>query len=129
MIILEGEKSILKIGLESRTQLPQGLMGLSRFTFEIRMVTGMKSSGFNIEDTHVTDLERVERIILLTMVAYVWCYKIGDFIDANIKPIRIQKNTVEAISVFKYGLDYLASVLITNRNKLNLCLLQFLSCT
>lgn len=89
----------------------------------------MKTSGFNIQGTHVTDLERLEKLILLTMIAFVWCYKTGDFIDTHIKPIKIKKHGRRAISVFKYGLDYLAGVLITKRNKLNLCLLQFLSCT
>ena len=53
---------------------------------------GLKSSGFNLEDTHVTHLERLEKLILLVMIAFVWCYKIGDFIDA----IKIKsKNTEE----------------------------------
>jgi hypothetical protein len=42
---------------------------------------GLKSSGFNIEDTHVTDLKRLEKLFSLTMIAFVWCYKIGDYLD------------------------------------------------
>ena len=41
---------------------------------------GLKLSGFNIEDTHVTALDRLEKLIILTMIAFVWCYKIGDYI-------------------------------------------------
>lgn len=40
---------------------------------------GFKSSGFNIEDTHVTDLKRLEKLFLLTMIAFVWCYKTVTF--------------------------------------------------
>src|SRR5690606_22641373 len=69
---------------------------------------GLKSSGFNLEDTHVTHLDRLEKLILLVMIAFVWCYKIGDFIDSEIKPIKIKKHGNRAISVFKYGLDYLS---------------------
>lgn len=50
---------------------------------------GLKSSGFNLEDTHVTHLKRIEKLILLVMIAFVWCYKIGDYMDENIKPIKI----------------------------------------
>ena len=48
-----------------------------------------KSSGFNLEDTHVTQMDRIEKLVLLVMLAFVWCYKIGDYIDTNIKAIRI----------------------------------------
>lgn len=90
---------------------------------------GLKSSGFNLEDTHVTHLERLEKLIFLVMVAFVWCYKIGDYIDNEIKPIVIKSHGRRAISVFKYGLEYLTECLITNRNKHNINLIHFLSCT
>jgi len=90
---------------------------------------GLKSSGFNLEDTHVTHLDRLEKLILLVMVAFVWCYKIGDYIDTQIKPIAIKKHGNRAVSVFKYGLDYLARVLISENNYFNINCLKFLSCT
>ena len=73
----------------------------------------MKSSGFNIEDTHVTDLKRLENLFLLTMIAFVWCYKIGDYLDQNIQKIKIKTHLRKAISVFKYGLDYISKELLT----------------
>uniref|UniRef100_UPI00404A6B70 transposase n=1 Tax=Flavobacterium sp. TaxID=239 RepID=UPI00404A6B70 len=90
---------------------------------------GLKSSGFNLEDTHVTHLDRLEKLILLVMIAFVWCYKIGDYIDQNIKKIIIKSHGRRAVSVFKYGLDYLAECLINTRNKLKINLIHFLSCT
>jgi len=89
----------------------------------------LKSSGFNLEDTHVADLERLERLFLLTMIAFVWCYRIGDFIDENIEKIKIKKHGRRSVSVFKYGLDYLSKFLLTGFNLLNINVLQFLSCT
>ena len=44
---------------------------------------GLKSSGFNIEDTHVTDLERLGKLFSLTMIAFVWCYNFVQFFDEN----------------------------------------------
>ena len=90
---------------------------------------GLKSSGFNLENTHVTHLDRLEKLILLVMIAFVWCYKIGDFIDTNIKPIKIKKHGNRAISVFRYGLDYLSRTLMSKCNTLNINCLKFLSCT
>ena len=54
----------------------------------------MKSSGFDIEKTHLQDIERVEKLILLVMIAFVRCYKVGIHIHQNIKAITI-KNMVE----------------------------------
>lgn len=90
---------------------------------------GLKSSGFNLEDTHVTHLDRLEKLILLVMVAFTWCYRIGDHIDKNIRPIKIKKHGNRAVSVFKYGLEYLSRVLLTGRNLFNINCFEFLSCT
>ena len=90
---------------------------------------GLKSSGFNIEDTHVSDLKRLEKLFSLTIIAFAWCYKIGDYIDENIRKITIKKHGRRAISVFKYGLDNLSKFLFTKKNPFENCLFNFLSCT
>jgi len=79
---------------------------------------GLKSSSFNIEDTPITDLERLEKLFSLTMIAFVWCYKIGGYIDQNIRKIKIKKHGRRAMTVFKYGLDYLSKSLLTRFNSL-----------
>ena len=73
---------------------------------------GLKSSGFNLEDTHVTHLDRFERLILLVIIAFVWCYKIGDYIDSSIKPIKIKKHGSRTVIIFRYGLNYLSRTMI-----------------
>ncbi len=90
---------------------------------------GLKTSGFNIEDTHVTDLKRLEKLFSLTMIAFAWCYKIGDYLDEKVKAIEIKKHGRRAVSVFKYGLDFLANYLLTGFNSLDYSLFSFLSCT
>jgi transposase len=81
---------------------------------------GLKTSGFNLENTHVIHSDRLEKLILVVMMAFVWCYKIGDFIDANFKKIKIKKHGNREISVFKYGLEYLSRVVISNVNVFNI---------
>jgi hypothetical protein len=90
---------------------------------------GLKSSGFNIEDTHVTDLERLGKLFSLTMIAFVWCYKIGDYLNENIQKRMTKKHGRRAVSVFKYGLDYLSKFLLTGFKSLENNLFCFLSCT
>lgn len=88
----------------------------------------LKSSGFNIEDTHLTDLDRISKLFSLVLVAFVWAYKVGIYID-SICPIKVKKHGRKAKSLFKYGLTYLANVLFSNDiSKFKDCC-KFLSCT
>jgi hypothetical protein len=88
----------------------------------------LKSSGFNIEDTHLTKLDRIEKMLSLVLIAFAWTYRIGIFID-KIKPIKIKKHGRRAYSYFKYGLIELSKTLFSNNldEFKNYC--KFLSCT
>ena len=88
----------------------------------------MKSSGFDIENTHLQDIERIEKLVILVMLAFVWCYKVGIYLH-KICAIKIKKHGRMAKSIFKYGLDYIASILLNPVNQNNINLMQFLSCT
>lgn len=72
----------------------------------------MKSSGFDIENTHLQDIERIEKLVCLVMMAFVWCYKVGDYLDSKVKPIIIKKHGHRAKSIFKYGLEHIANILL-----------------
>jgi len=88
----------------------------------------LKTSGFNIEDTHLTDIERVSKLLSLVLIAFAWVYRIGIYLD-TLKPIKIKKHGRRAKSLFKYGLNYIANLLFCNDiDKFNQCC-KFLSCT
>ena len=88
----------------------------------------MKSSGFDIEKTHLRDIERIKKLLLIVMIAFLWCYKVGIYLN-QIRPIKIKKHNRRAKSMFKYGLDYIASILLNPVKLNNINLFQFLSCT
>jgi len=88
----------------------------------------LKTSGFNIEDTHLTDVERVSKLMSLVLIAYVWAYKAGIYLD-SLRPIKIKKHGRKAKSLFKYGLNYIANLLFSSDiSSFNQCC-KFLSCT
>ena len=89
----------------------------------------MKSSGFNIEDKHVTELKRLENLFLLTMIAFIWCYRAGDYLDQKIKQIKAKTHLSKAISIFKYGLDYISKKLLIGFKMLDINIVHFLSRT
>ena len=87
-----------------------------------------KSSGFNIEDTHLTDTERVGKLFALVLIAFAWVYKAGIYLDA-LRPIKIKNHGRRAKSLFKYGLTYISNLLFSNDiDKFTQCC-KFLSCT
>ncbi len=89
----------------------------------------MKSSGFDIEKTHLQDTQRIEKLLLLVMIAFVWCYKIGIYLHENVKQINVKKHGRKAKTIFKYGLSYIASRLLNSQCKEDMNIFDFLSCT
>ena len=89
----------------------------------------MKSSGFDLEKTHLQETKRIEKLVLLVMIAFVWCYKIGIYLNQFVKPIQIKKHGRKAKSIFKYGLSHLASVLLNTECHDDIGVENFLSCT
>jgi len=88
----------------------------------------LKTSGFNIEDTHLTDIERINKLFALILIAFVWAYKIGIYLN-SIWPIEIKKHGRKAKSIFKYGLNALTYILFSNDLETFKDYCSFLSCT
>lgn len=94
------------------------------------MFKAMKSSGFNLEDTHLTHLDRISKLLAVVAIAFVWAYLAGIDKHLNIKPIKIKKHGRKAYSFFKYGLIRIACALNNSMNNKDLdnCF-KLLSCT
>lgn len=89
----------------------------------------MRSSGFDIEKTHPQDTDRIRKLLLLVMIAFVWCYKAGIYLHENIKTITVKKHGRKAESIFRYGLSYVADILLNSESKDDIQIFEFLSCT
>ncbi len=89
----------------------------------------LKTAGFNLEDTHLTHVERIERRLAVVCNAVVWAYLVGGHRDQCVKPIRILKNGRRAMSVVRYGLMEIESVLQRHGYQAKTKIFEFLSCT
>jgi hypothetical protein len=76
------------------------------------MFRALKTSGFNLEDTHLSDLERISSLLSVLCIAFIWAYLAGIHKHQNIKPIKIKKHGRKAYSFFKYGLIFIAHALL-----------------
>jgi len=50
----------------------------------------LKTEGFGFENTHLTDLCRIDRLLCIVTTASVWAYPVGDELD-EINPVHIKK--------------------------------------
>lgn len=76
----------------------------------------LKSRGFRFESTHMTDPERINKLVALLAIAFSWCHIIGEWRHEN-APIKIKKHGRKAISLFRYGLDYIREILLNFYDK------------
>lgn len=106
-------------------------LALSRYKERWHIETcfrGMKSSGFNIEDTHLVHLERVEQLFAVMIISFTWAYLVDITKNIEVKAIRTLKTGNRAISVMKYGLEHIASVLLYPFRPQSFDIFKILSC-
>ncbi len=90
----------------------------------------LKSRGFNLEDTHLKEMERLSKLVALLTLAMCWALRTGDWLTQQ-KAIPIKKHGRKAKSVFRVGCDYIREAMF-NLNPPTSQLwraIQFLSCT
>ena len=96
------------------------------------MFGAFKTRGFNFEDTHLHHLYKIEKLIFLISIAYVWSIFTTLWLDSKIK-IRINKYGRKTISCFRRSLNYLINMIhqILSGNILNdyVQVFKLLSCT
>lgn len=74
----------------------------------------LKTQGFNLENTHLKDPDKLAKLLALLAIAFVWCYKAGIWLHEQ-KPIRILKKSGEQLySFFRYGFDYIQHLLLNS---------------
>lgn len=86
-----------------------------RWNIEV-LFAKLKTVGFKIESTHITDHTRLFNLLQLISIAYTICCKIGATYNLKIKPIKMKKfknihnNQLELrmqLSIFKLGFELL----------------------
>lgn len=80
-----------------------------RWTIE-NLFGAFKTRGFNFEDTHFKDLERIKKLLVIISIAYLWSILIGLWLNEKV-PIKIKKHGRKAISIFRYGFNYLSYII------------------
>ena len=109
--ILEGKRKIMGCELY--------LAGLMLSDGELLIIAtseppddAIKTYGLRWEiDTHVTDGDRIKKLFVLLAIAFCWAHKMGEW-RHEITPIKIKKHGRPAVSLFRYGLDYITNAVV-----------------
>lgn len=77
------------------------------------MFGAFKSRGFKLEETHLTEPDRVERLIGLLALAFTWARLVGEKRAERHGPPPKKSHGRRVRSLFRYGLDRLRSIFNT----------------
>lgn len=74
-----------------------------------------KSGGFDLEHTRLQHPERVNRLLLATAIATLWCHELGEFVLKRGEALRCQvdPSSQRTLSLFQLGLRWLKRFLAT----------------
>lgn len=75
------------------------------------LFAALKTRGFNLEQTHISSMEKVSALIAMLTIAYIWSYKLGEVTSKTI-PIKTKSHGRKQQSIFRAGLDLLRSALL-----------------
>jgi hypothetical protein len=85
----------------------------------------LKRRGFNLEDTHLTQAERLNTLLALLALAFTWAYLLGTWLHEQ-KPLKLKKHGYAPKSLFKRGFELLRAAIIAAPDEakypLELCL-------
>ncbi|MEB3291764.1 MAG: hypothetical protein VKJ24_01255 [Synechococcales bacterium] len=90
----------------------------------------LKSCGFNLEDTHLSHIERLSKLIGLLTLAMIWAIRTGEYLAVQ-KPITVKNHGRKLKSIFRYGCDFIRHALLNPQTPSDkrLKAISFLSCT
>ena len=79
----------------------------------LALLAALKSRGFDLEETHVTEPGKIENLVGLLALAYGWTRLVGEERAAREGPPTTKSHGRKERSLFRYGLDRLQNIFST----------------
>jgi hypothetical protein len=114
----KGELMIVATNKPPKNAIP---IYLRRWEIEC-LFSALKGRGFRFEETHMTTLERVEKLMVLLAIGFCWAHKVGEWKAATKKPIIIKRHhdsNRPQNSFFRYGFDFIRDLIVNPCSKLS----------
>ena len=115
VIVISSEKSD-KILLEYKR----------RWTIET-LFQNLKSRGFELEETHLTEATKIDKLFGVLALGVAWAVKTGE-LESQAKPIEIKKNGRPQQSLFRLGCEIIQAVLVEVKRYSQVNIFEILRC-
>lgn len=81
--------------------------------WEIEMLfSALKTTGFDIESTHLKHLHKLDTLFTLLAIAFAWAHHVGEWLhDTGTKLLKRKSHLRREKSFFRHGLDHLRHLL------------------
>ena len=87
-------------------------LGYYKKRWEIEMLfSAFKKRGFNLEETHMSANEKIDSLIAILSIGFVWSHMIGEWIN-DAEPVKTLKHGRKEKSIFLLGLEHLAEIFL-----------------
>lgn len=107
----EANEELLIVVTNETVSDPYEVLKIYKQRWEIEtLFRAYKKKTFNMEDTHMSEPERIRKLVALISIALIWSYKVGIKYDKCYEPIEIKKHGHKQYSYVKYGLDILREI-------------------
>jgi hypothetical protein len=112
---------------------PKQALAFYKQRWQIEMLfAAMKTTGFDLESTHLTCTKRIDKLLAFVCLAITWAHSVGEWLHTSkLKPLHLKAHGRPEKTFFRHGLDYLRSLLcnpLAARSTLLPCI-RLLSCT
>lgn len=112
-----GELMIIATNRQPKNAVP---IYLRRWEIEC-LFSALKGRGFRFEETHVTRLARVEKLVGVLAIGFCWAHKVGEWKAVVKKAIYLKKHTNSIrpqSSFFRYGFDCIRDAIVNACNRI-----------
>jgi len=82
-----------------------------RWQIEVLFRT-MKTGGFDLEATHITEVDRLKTLLAVVAIACCLAYRVGEVVVEHKNP-KLKKHGYKPFNTIRYGLDHLREILRT----------------
>lgn len=88
----------------------------------------LKSRGFRLEDSHLSDCIKLKKLVAILSIAFTWAFLVGYFLSQQ-KPIKLKKHSRPEKSIFRLGFDKLRRLFSNSLSPFDSFIYIFLSST
>ncbi len=120
----DSQESVIVISSEASEKILSGYK--RRWAIET-LFQNLKSRGFEVEKTHLTKAEKIDKLFGVLALAVAWAIKTGEAENAD-NPIEIKKNGRPQTSLFRLGCEIIQEVLFEVRRYSTVNIFVILRC-